>query len=104
MFIRRTKTRTTEDGTQYFSYRLVRNERQGDRVRQRTLLNLGSHFPVEKRHWRLLCARITQLIGRQETLLPLPWPDEVLFFGLNWRGFPEFFRSVRDDSSRFALI
>ena len=77
MFIRRTKTRTTEDGTQYFSYRLVRNERQGDRVRQRTLLNLGSHFPVEKRHWRLLCARITQLIGRQETLLPLPWPDEV---------------------------
>ena len=77
MFIRRTKTRTSEDGTQYFSYRLVRNERQGDRVRQRTLLNLGSHFPVEKRHWRLLCARITQLIGRQETLLPLPWPDEV---------------------------
>ena len=77
MFIRRAKTRTTEDGTEYFSYRLVRNERQGDKVRQRTLLNLGSNFPVEKRHWRLLCARITQLIGRQETLLPLPWPDEV---------------------------
>ena len=77
MFIRRAKTRTTEDGTEYFSYRLVRNERQGDKVRQRTLLNLGSNFPVEKKHWRLLCARITQLIGRQEILLPLPWPDEV---------------------------
>ena len=77
MFIRRAQTRTTEDGTEYFSYRLVRNERQGDKVRQRTLLNLGSNFPVEKKHWRLLCARITQIIGRQETLLPLPWPDEV---------------------------
>ena len=32
---------------------------------------------MEKKHWRLLRARITQLIGRQETLLPLPWPDEV---------------------------
>lgn len=77
MFIRRTKTRTAEDGTRYFSHRLVRSERQGDRVRQRTLLNLGSNFPVEKRHWRLLCARVTQLVGRRETLLPLPWPDEV---------------------------
>ena len=38
---------------------------------------VGRFRPVEKKHWRLLCARITQLIGRRETLLPLPWPDEV---------------------------
>ena len=41
MFIRRTKTRSAEGGV-YHSYRLVRSERSGERVRQRTLLNLGS--------------------------------------------------------------
>ena len=41
MFIRRARIRSTERGA-YFTYRLVRSERSGDRVRQRTLLNLGS--------------------------------------------------------------
>ena len=39
MFIRRTRTRTTGDGKAYFSYRLVRSRRDGDKVRQQTLLN-----------------------------------------------------------------
>ena len=42
MFIRRAKIRTTERGDVYYSYRLVRNERSGDRVRQHTLLNLAA--------------------------------------------------------------
>lgn len=41
MFIRRTQTRTTERGEHYYSYRLVDTFRVADRVRQRTLLNLG---------------------------------------------------------------
>ena len=77
MFIRRAKIRTTERGDVYYSYRLVRNERSGDRVRQHTLLNLGSDFPLERRHWPVLCARIQQLLERQGELVPLSCPQEV---------------------------
>ena len=41
MFIRRTQTRSTVGGEIYFTHRLVHSERVGDKVRQRTLLNLG---------------------------------------------------------------
>ncbi len=73
MFIRRTKTRTTDSGEQYYSHRLVDTFRVADRVRQRTLLNLGSgfHFPPEQ--WKLLTQRIEQIIlGQHEVLVPLP--------------------------------
>ena len=39
MYIRRTKTRSTVQGGSYYSHRLVRSERVGTKVRQRTLLN-----------------------------------------------------------------
>ena len=77
MFIRRTTTRTTGDGKAYFSYRLVRSRRDGAKVRQQTLLNLGSDFAVERRHWRMLCERISQLLSRQDTLLALACPEAV---------------------------
>lgn len=77
MFIRRTRTRTTGDGKAYFSFRLVRSRRDGARVRQQTLLNLGSDFAVDRRHWRMLCERISQLLSRQATLLPLACPEAV---------------------------
>ena len=38
MFIRRTRTRSIGE---YFTFRLVRSERIGDQVRQRTLPNLN---------------------------------------------------------------
>lgn len=77
MFIRRAKTRTTENGETYYAYRLVESQRNQDKVRQRTLLNLGSNFPVERQHWPLLCARIRQLLGRQGDLVTLDCPREV---------------------------
>ena len=77
MFIRRARTRTTENGETYYAYRLVESERLGDKVRQRTLLNLGSNFPVERQHWPLLCARIEQLRGRQGDLVTLDCPQDV---------------------------
>ena len=77
MFIRRAKTRTTENGENYYAYRLVESERNQDKVRQRTLLNLGSNFPVERKHWSLLCARIRQLLDRQRDLVTLDCPREV---------------------------
>ena len=76
MFIRRARSRSTERGD-YFTYRLVRSERSGERVRQRTLLNLGSDFAVERGHWPLLCARIGQLLDRQGALVPLDCPQAV---------------------------
>ena len=42
-----TLTRRT-GGQDYHSYRLVPSERDGDKVRQRTLLNLGSDFDLPK--------------------------------------------------------
>ena len=71
MFVRRTKTRGADRGQVYFSYRLVRSERSGQRVRQRTLLNLGSDFAVASEHWPVLCARIEQLISPQAVLVEL---------------------------------
>ena len=74
MFIRRARTRTTASGEAYFSYRLVRSERSGDRVRQRTLLNLGSDFPLGREQWSTLCARIEQLLDPQAAVIPLSCP------------------------------
>ena len=68
MFIRRTRTRSIGE---YFTFRLVRSERTGDQVRQRTLLNLGRHFDVAPSEWPALCRRIDELLAGQ---LPLP-PD-----------------------------
>ena len=76
MFIRRTKTRSAEGGKVYHSYRLVRSERSGERVRQRTLLNLGSDA-VATEHWAVLCSRIEQLLERQGVLVELDCPEEV---------------------------
>ena len=77
MFIRRAKTRSTLSGETYYAYRLVQSVRSADKVRQQTLLNLGSDFPVERRHWPPLCSRIQQLLGRQGELVPLACPQEV---------------------------
>jgi transposase len=71
MFIRRSPTRNKASGESYFTFRLVRSERIGGKVRQVTLLNLGRHFPVARDDWPLLCSRIEQLIGGQTSLLPV---------------------------------
>ena len=67
MFVRRTRTRAT-DGAVYHTHRLVRSERDGDRVRQRTLLDLGRHFDVERELWPLLCQRVEQVLDGQGDL------------------------------------
>jgi hypothetical protein len=77
MFIRRSPTRNKATGESYFTFRLVRSERSGGKVRQLTLLNLGRHFPVAKPDWPLLCGRIDQLISGQASLLPVALPDSL---------------------------
>lgn len=77
MFIRQTRTRNKATGEGYFTYRLVRGERIGGKVRQITVLNLGRHFPIKPEDWPLLCARIEQLIQPQAGLLPVPCPVAI---------------------------
>ena len=70
MFIRRTLTRSTSTGEAYFTHRLVRSERIGNKVRQRTLLNLGRHFGVAQGDWPALCRRIDEILAGQLQLAP----------------------------------
>ena len=65
MYIRRVPTRKQSDTGRYFSYRLVESRREGDRVRQRTLLNLGSHFPIPQEQWPVLVERVQTLLTGQ---------------------------------------
>lgn len=67
MFIRKTKIKGKQgDEGGYYSYRIVESERVGDKVQQRTLLNLGKHFDIEPAHWPLLMARIQHLLNGQK--------------------------------------
>ena len=70
MFIRRAKTRTTAAGESYYTHRLVRAERTGAKVQQRTLLNLGRHFEVARADWPRLCQRIEDILAGQLPLAP----------------------------------
>lgn len=69
MFIRRTNTRSSQTGEAYFTYRLVEAVREGKAVKQRTLLNLGTHFDVPQADWANLAARIDELLRGQASLL-----------------------------------
>jgi len=77
MYVRRTQTRSTATGETYFTHRLVRSERHGQKVRAVTVLNLGRHFPVPQEHWPTLCARIEELVYGQQALLAMNSPPSV---------------------------
>ncbi len=68
MFIRQTKTRSTSDGGSYFTHRLVESKRVGAKVRQRTVLNLGTNFDLPKDLWPELCIRIEQILNSEQPI------------------------------------
>ena len=72
MFVRRARTRRGPDGTACHTFRLVRSERDGAGVRQRTLLNLGRHFDIPKERWPLLCRRVGETLAARDSLLRCP--------------------------------
>ncbi len=87
MFIRQTRTSNKATGEGYFTYRLVRGERVGGKVRQITVLNLGSHFSIKQEDWPILCSRIEELLHPQEALLSLQCSPHIesaaqRYFGL----------------------
>ena len=54
MYIRKTKIKNSKQGEAYYSYRIVESIRNGNKVKQKTLLNLGKHFDIEPCHWSAL--------------------------------------------------
>ena len=54
MFIRRTKTSSSLNASHY-TFRLVQTYRVADKVKQKTLLNLGAHFDLDQTLWPELC-------------------------------------------------
>lgn len=65
MFIRRTATGYGSDGERYYTYSLVQSQRIDGKVRQRTLLNLGAHFAIDKAHWGILCQYVDDRLDGQ---------------------------------------
>ena len=73
MLVCRTRTRS-RGGKHYFAFRLVRSQRVGNKVRQRTLLDLGAHFPSQRDHWHSLRKRVERILDPQPALLPIEAP------------------------------
>jgi hypothetical protein len=77
MYIRQTRTNNKITGEGYFTFRLVRGERIGGKVRQVTLLNLGRDFSVKREDWPLLCSRLEQLLQPQTAFMTISCPAPV---------------------------
>ncbi len=72
MFIRRTTIKSRKTGEPYYTHRLVESVRTEKGVRQRTLLNLGTHFPYPREKWPEMVGRIENIIYGQRELFELP--------------------------------
>ncbi len=68
MYIRRTTIKSRKNGKQYFTYRFVESFRIGKKVRQHTILNIGTNFSLPRDQWQLLCSRIQDIISGQKDL------------------------------------
>jgi hypothetical protein len=80
-------TRNITTGDSYFTHRLVRTERIGNKVRQVTLLNLGRHFAVAQEDWPTLCPRIEEsLPAGIRTCSPLRSPGSSRWSGAGCTG------------------
>ena len=71
MYIRRTQNQKKKAGGYYYTYRLVESQRTGKKVHQRTLLNLGTDFSLEKERWAILTKRITEILTGQRPLFEI---------------------------------
>ncbi len=68
MYIRRTSIKSRSTGEPYYTYRLVESVRIDNKVRQKTLINLGRHFEVPREQWGAFAQRIDQIIQGQNDL------------------------------------
>ena len=105
MYIRRTTIKSRQTGEPYYTYRLVESIREGERVRQRTLLNLGRYFEVPRAQWAALVQRIEHLLGGQADWLPgdldAQWEEVV---GAHVRRITQYSLVSRDELERDRFI
>ncbi len=78
MYIRRTTTKSTKDGRQYYSYRIVESKRTEKGVRQYTLLNLGADFSLPREKWPDLTRRIEGILSGQQNMFDITHDIEKL--------------------------
>ncbi|HDL07505.1 MAG TPA: hypothetical protein ENG35_02065 [Desulfobacteraceae bacterium] len=78
MYIRRTTIKSRKDGKQYYTYRLVQSERTARGVSQRTLINLGTAFPLPRDQWPELSSRIQEIISGQQSFFKISEKIEEL--------------------------
>jgi len=78
MYIRRTSIKSRNDGSQYYTYRLVESKRTEKGVRQHTLLNLGVDFALPREQWPDLTKRIEGLLSGQQSLFDIDRDIEQL--------------------------
>lgn len=70
MYIRKTTTKKAPDGNPYSTFRIVTSERVQGKVKQRTLLNIGSCFDLNELLWAQLCKRIEDILTGNIPLIP----------------------------------
>ena len=69
MYIRSTTQKNSKTGRIYINYRLVESYRnRSGKVRQQTLLNLGTSFDFPKDQWKMLADRIEEIRNGQESI------------------------------------
>ena len=66
MYIRKSQQKHSKTGEVYTTYRLVESYRNAEgKVRQQTLLNLGSHFSFPQEEWKALADRVEEILCGQ---------------------------------------
>ncbi len=66
MYIRKSQQKHSKTGEVYTTYRLVESYRNTEgKVRQQTLLNLGSHFLFPQEEWKALADRVEEILCGQ---------------------------------------
>ena len=72
MFFRRTKVANGLDGKSYYTYRLVENQREGTKFRQKTVLNLGANWDVPQSDWKAVAQRVEAIQHGQISCFEYP--------------------------------
>ena len=75
MFFRRTKVANGPDGKSYFTYRLVENQREGTKTRQKTMLNLGANWDDPQSDWKAVAQRVEAI--QQGQIFCFDFPKHV---------------------------
>ena len=72
MFFRRTKVANGLDGKSCYTYRLVENQREGTKFRQKTVLNLGANQGVPQSDWKAVAQRVEAIQHGQISCFEYP--------------------------------